>query len=121
MPAPWGYSIQMDLKLCDAVIIRSKEKIQDYVIQLCKLIDMTRFGDCQIVNFGQGINEGYTLIQLIETSSIVAHFANEINSAFIDLFSCKEFDFNAVMAFTQDFFGAAELASHIAIRGDMYV
>ena len=121
MAAPWGYSIAMDLKWCDPVIIRSRERIQEYVIQLCRLIDMKRYGDCQIVHFGEGNKEGYTMVQLIETSNITAHFANDINSAFIDIFSCKDFNFNSVTEFTRDFFGAGEIATHLNIRGDLYV
>jgi len=117
MSGAWGYSLAMDLKQCDPAIIRSKEKIQDYVIQLCKLIDMKRFGDCQIVHFGEGNKEGYTMLQLIETSNICGHFANDINSAFIDLFSCKEFDIKAVTDFTVDFFNANSHRVHYIIRG----
>lgn len=117
MQAPWGYSLSMDLIGCDPATIRSKQKIQEYVIQLCKLIDMKRHGDVMIEHFGTGNKEGYTMVQLIETSNIVGHFANDIQGAFIDIFSCKEFDFNAVMDFTKEFYGAQELRPHTAIRG----
>lgn len=102
----WGKSATIDLGKCDPAIIRSKEKIQEYVIQLCKLIDMVRYGDCQIVHFGSGNKEGFSMVQLIETSCITAHFANDINAAFIDIFSCKEFDTQAVAAFSHKFFDA---------------
>lgn len=117
MSQPWGYSIGMDLKSCDPTVIRSKEKIQDYVIQLCKIIDMKRYGDCQIVHFGDGNKEGFTMVQLIETSNIVAHFANDIQSAFIDIFSCKEFSFSEVTEFTMKFFGADTVTTHTCFRG----
>lgn len=41
--------------------------------------------------FGTGNKKGYTLVQLIETSNIVAHFVEEDNSMFLDVFSCLEF------------------------------
>ena len=41
--------------------------------------------------FGTGRVKGYTLVQLIETSNITAHFAEEDNSVYFDLFSCKSF------------------------------
>ena len=101
----WGMSATIDVMNCDPANIRSKEKIQDYVIQLCKLIDMVRFGDCQITHFGTGTKEGFSMVQLIETSCITGHFANDSNSAFIDIFSCKEFDHKLIERFTKDFFG----------------
>jgi len=41
--------------------------------------------------FGKGRVKGYTLVQLIETSDITCHFAEEDNSVYLDLFSCKPF------------------------------
>lgn len=117
MNAPWGYSLSMDLNDCDPALIRSREKIQEYVIQLCKLIDMKRYGDIMIEHFGTGNKEGFTMVQLIETSNITAHFANDIQAAFIDIFSCKDFDFVAVTNFTMEFFGSKEVTTHSAIRG----
>ncbi len=117
METPWGFSLSVDLRSCDADIIKSREKIQDYVIQLCKMIDMKRHGDVMIEHFGSGNKEGYTMVQLIETSNITAHFANDIQGAFIDLFSCKEFDVTAVTEFSMEFFGAKEIKIHVAIRG----
>ena len=112
----WGYSLALDLKFCDLTIIKSREKIQDYVIQLCKLIDMTRHGDVLIEHFGEGNKEGYTMVQLIETSCITAHFANDTNSAYIDVFSCKFFDHEAVEKFSMEFFGAKEAKYKSLIR-----
>ncbi len=121
MITPWGYSLSIDLKLCDPGTIRSREKIQEYVIQLCKLIDMKRHGDIIIEHFGVGNKEGYTMVQLIETSNITAHFANDIQSAFIDIFSCKEFYFKSATDFTMEFFGAKEIFINTALRGQVEI
>ncbi len=119
MQEPWGYSLSIDLKECDPATIRSKEKIQEYVIQLCKLIDMKRHGDVMIEHFGTGNKEGYTMVQLIETSNITAHFANDIQSAFFDIFSCKIFDIHSVTDFTASFFGSKEINIFPVIRGEI--
>ena len=37
-------------------------------------------------------NSGYSLMQMIETSNITAHFVESNQSAYIDVFSCKQFD-----------------------------
>jgi S-adenosylmethionine/arginine decarboxylase-like enzyme len=112
----WGTSLIVDVMNCDPATIRSKEKIQDYVIQLCKLIEMTRHGDCQIVHFGTGNKEGYSMVQLIETSCITGHFANDINAAFIDIFSCKDFNSDEVEDFTRRFFGSNLSSSIVTDR-----
>ncbi len=102
----WGMNAMIDLKECNPDLIRSAASIQDFVIQLCKLIDMKRYGDAQVVNFGSGDKAGYTLVQLIETSNITAHFSNDTNAAYIDIFSCKPFSPEEAAEFSQKFFEA---------------
>jgi len=53
---------------------------------------MVAYGEPHIVNFGTGNKAGFTLIQLIETSNIAAHYCNENGDVYIDVFSCKPFD-----------------------------
>jgi S-adenosylmethionine/arginine decarboxylase-like enzyme len=53
---------------------------------------MVSYGEPQIVMFGTGNKKGYTLVQLIETSNICAHFVEESNDMYLDVFSCKTFD-----------------------------
>lgn len=113
----WGWSLHIDLSFCDPVVIRSKDKILKYVVELCDIIKMKRFGEPQIVHFGEGNKEGYSLVQLIETSCITAHFANDLNSAFIDIFSCKEFEVTLVNYFTTKFFGAQKIGYQLLNRG----
>ena len=77
----WGICTSVDLHDCIPERIRDPKQIEDYVVQLCELIEMKRYGACQIVNFGEGRVAGYSMVQLIETSLISGHFANDTNSA----------------------------------------
>jgi S-adenosylmethionine decarboxylase len=118
MEESWGLSCSVDVINCDLAIIKSPAEIQRYVIELCKLIDMKRYGDCQIVHFGADEKvAGYSMVQLIETSLISGHFANLSRRAFIDVFSCKDFDTNAVAEFTLDFFKGDGYSANCQIRG----
>jgi S-adenosylmethionine/arginine decarboxylase-like enzyme len=96
--------------------IRSRQRIQQYVEKLCELIVMRRFGECQIVRFGQGRVAGFSMTQLIETSLISGHFADDTNRAYLDIFSCKAYDPSAVERFSRDFFRAAGSESHATLR-----
>jgi S-adenosylmethionine/arginine decarboxylase-like enzyme len=101
----WGISCSVDVKNCDPAIIRDSALINEYVIKLCDLIEMKRFGECRIVHFGEDEKvAGYSMVQLIETSLISGHFANATNSAYIDVFSCKTYDPDVVAAFTKEYF-----------------
>jgi S-adenosylmethionine decarboxylase len=61
------------------------------------------------VHFGSGDKAGYTLVQLIETSNICAHFVDEDDTMYLDVFSCKPFDEKVVEALVVKHFGAKHL------------
>lgn len=114
----WGLSSAIDLHDCDKDLIRNEIKIKEFVIKLCDLIKMKRFGECCVVNFGE--NEevaGYSMTQLIETSLISAHFANKTNRVFLDVFSCKFYSPKIVAEFAKEFFKAKDYTLNYALRG----
>lgn len=53
---------------------------------------MIPYGEPSVQHFGEGNKSGYTLVQLIQTSNICAHFVEETNDIYLDVFSCKDFD-----------------------------
>jgi S-adenosylmethionine/arginine decarboxylase-like enzyme len=113
----WGLLSCIDLHDCDPEIIRNADKIRDFVIRLCELIEMKRFGDTQIVHFGEDERvAGYSMTQLIETSLISAHFANQTNATYLDVFSCKPYEPKVVADFAKDFFKASEVNLQVNFR-----
>jgi S-adenosylmethionine/arginine decarboxylase-like enzyme len=104
----WGISASIDIYECNPQTIRDAEKIKEFVIKLCELIDMKRFGETQVVHFGEDERvAGYSMVQLIETSLISAHFANASNTVYLDVFSCKWYDYKVVEKFARSFFGGS--------------
>src|SRR5439155_25249830 len=69
----WGLSTAVDLLDCRPEAIRDRDHIKAYVIALCKLIGMKRFGECQTVHFRKGRVAGYSMRQLSEPSLIRGH------------------------------------------------
>ncbi len=113
----WGISSSFDIYNCTPETIRSADKIKQFVIELCDLIDMKRFGETIVVHFGEDEKvAGYSMMQLIETSLISAHFANKTNAIYLDVFSCKAYDVKAVEAFAVQFFGGSHCATHTTHR-----
>lgn len=103
----WGLTLSLDLYDCDELLITSRPHISNYAIEICEVINMRRYGEPLIEWFGREEKvKGFTLVQLIETSSITAHFAQQKKAAYIDIFSCKLFDVNSALNFTFDFFKA---------------
>ncbi|KQC03407.1 MAG: S-adenosylmethionine decarboxylase [Methanoculleus sp. SDB] len=113
----WGLYTSVDLKNCNPETIRNPEKIRRFIVELCDLIDMKRFGEPQIIHFGP--NErvaGYSMTQLIETSLVSGHFANETNAAYLDIFSCKEYAPGVMAEFCRQYFEAESMTTHVSLR-----
>lgn len=113
----WGFHLILDLHNCNPDIIRDADKIKEFVYRLCELIDMKRFGECIVVNFGEDERvAGYSMLQLIETSCISGHFANLSNTSYIDIFSCKEYSVKDAMDFSMKFFESSDCNHRFIIR-----
>jgi S-adenosylmethionine/arginine decarboxylase-like enzyme len=114
---PWGLASSIDIYDCDPEIIRDAEKIRLFVIDLCRLIDMKRFGETLCVHFGEDERvSGYSMVQLIETSLISAHFANQSNTTYLDIFSCKPYDPQQTADFAKDYFGGSRFILNVKER-----
>ena len=100
----WGWSLSLDLARCCPSAIRSPTIIKAFSKQLVKDIDMVAYGEPLVEHFGYGSKSGYTLVQLIQTSNITAHFAEEDSAVFLDVFSCKPFEAETVERLCKEYF-----------------
>ncbi|MDP8253806.1 MAG: S-adenosylmethionine decarboxylase [Candidatus Kaelpia aquatica] len=114
----FGWELILDLYDCDPKKISTKKEIQSYVDRLCKLIKMKQYGKTLIPHFGHEKPHisGYSLVQLIETSSITGHFSELWNSAHINIFSCKRYDPKLAMEFSKKFFEAKRVSKRYIVR-----
>ena len=113
----WGIASSVDIYNCDPDTIRSADAIRRFVVELCDLIEMKRFGETQVVHFGEDERvAGYSMVQLIETSLISGHFANLTNAVYLDVFSCKPYLPETVQSFAQRFFGGSHSNLNVSLR-----
>ncbi|MBI9091694.1 MAG: S-adenosylmethionine decarboxylase [Desulfobacterium sp.] len=116
-PEVWGIASAIDIYDCCPARIRDAGLIKNFVIELCDLIEMKRFGETQVVHFGEDEKvAGFSMVQLIETSLISAHFANKTNAAYLDVFSCKTYDPEKVRAFAQSYFSGSFSSMNVTLR-----
>jgi len=92
----------------------SEPMLKRYAKEICLLIDMKPYGEPQTPYFGNDFTEGFTLVQLIETSSIIGHFTD--TSAYINIFSCKPYDEIEAAEFTKDFFSSEQIEVKVLKR-----
>lgn len=116
--APFGYELVLNLFDCDREIITSKKHLKKFVDTLCKKIKMKQYGKTLLPYFGEKnpVTAGYSLVQLIETSSITGHFSDLWCSAYINIFSCKKYDQKLAKEFACKFFKAKKVTSRYLIR-----
>ena len=113
----WGIASAIDIYNCSPEKIRDSNEIKRFVSELCELIEMKRFGETQVVHFGEDEKvAGFSMVQLIETSLISAHFANLTNTTYLDVFSCKPYDPEKIRFFSERFFGGTHSILHVTLR-----
>lgn len=115
----FGQELILNLYGCDLAKISSGEEIKKFVIELCdNVIKMKRYGKPLIPHFGHDnpISSGYSLVQLIETSSVTAHFSEHKRSVYLNIFSCAWFDPKKTEKFCKTFFGARRVEARLIKR-----
>jgi len=101
----WGYHLMLDCAGCNDNI-KSRDQIYNFIKELVERIDMNAHGEPIIEYLLPGEDKaGYSLMQLITTSNICAHFIEPNSTAYLDVFSCKEFDIKVAEDVFRKYFG----------------
>jgi len=113
----WGYHLQVDAKACNENVKWPNEhKIYEFTKELVEKIDMVAYGEPMINHFGSDNKSGYTLVQLIETSNICAHFCDDSGDSYFDVFSCKEYDTEIVIDLIKKYFEPIRIITSFRLR-----
>lgn len=114
----WGYHLMLDCSGCDHSKITSRENIYNFTKELVKRIDMKAFGEPIVEHFAthDPTKAGFSMVQLIETSNICAHFVDDDNTCYIDVFSCKPFSNVTVVDTVKEYFGSTEVRLNYLTR-----
>ena len=116
-PEPyWGKEAVCDIRGCNLSYVKDPARIASFAKELVKRLDMEAWGEPQVIHFGVGDKAGWTLVQLITTSNIVAHFNDVDGSCYLNVFSCKDFTPDIVDQCIAEFFEPAEVRTRFLIR-----
>ena len=86
-------------------VINEYDNIYNFIKELVPSIDMIAHGEPIIEYLLPGDpKQGYSLLQLITTSNISAHFMELDGTAYFDIFSCKEFDVEKAKSIVSKYF-----------------
>ena len=113
----WGVSSCINLYDCDLILMQNPDAIRKFVVLLCDLIKMRRYGETQVVFFGDEPRvQGFSMTQLIETSLISAHFADASRAIYLDVFSCAPYDPEDAAQFAAEYFKASDYHLEVVYR-----
>ena len=114
----WGYHLILDCQGCVREKISNKENLRAFIKGLVEGIDMKAYGEPVIEHFAthDADKGGYSLVQLIETSSITGHFVDKNGDAYLDIFSCKPFANETVKKIVTEYFNPQRIKLHFLTR-----
>ena len=121
--SPYGIELILDLHECDASRF-NRSAIEEFFAELCVRIDMERcdlhFWDDVGVPEGEQQTDprtkGPSAVQFILTSTIVIHTLDLMKVAYVNIFSCKEFDTDEAAEFTAKWFGSTDWTANVVTR-----
>lgn len=119
----YGEELFLDLHDCDASKF-TRDDIERFCTELCELIDMERcdlhfWDDLGVPEQDQQTNpktKGTSAVQFILTSTIVIHTLDLMKAAYVNIFSCKEFDTDEAARFTAEWFGSKDWTANVVVR-----
>jgi len=114
----WGFESTHDCSNGDKSLITSKSNIIAFTKTLVNAIDMKPYGEPMVVHFAEHDESkaGYSLVQLIETSSITGHFVDSTGEFYLNVFSCKNFDASIVEKIIEQFFAPDHITTKFYLR-----
>lgn len=113
----WGYHLMLDCSGCNLAEISSRDNIYNFIKNLVTRIDMVAHGEPIIEHLLPGDpKQGYSLMQLITTSNICAHFMELDGTAYFDVFSCKPFDLEVAQTVVKEYFHPIKMRVNFITR-----
>ena len=123
MSKPYGQELILDLHGCD-IRLFNREDLTVFFGALCNLIDMKpealHFWDDTGLppekRQTQPHTKGTSAVQFILTSNITLHALDMLGKVFINIFSCKSFNYHDATAFCKEFFHAKVVSCTVVVR-----
>lgn len=119
----YGQELILDLHECNASKF-TRHDLETFFAELCELIDMEQcdlhfWDDVGVPIEEQQIHpktKGTSAVQFILTSTIVVHTLDIMKAAYVNIFSCKDFDVDAAANFTANWFGSTDYTANLVTR-----
>ncbi len=111
----YGKHLVLSANTCNDQLL-SLDAVSHFLKTLVLRIDMVAYGEPLAARFGQGIEEGISAVQLIETSAITVHTNDMARDLYLDVFSCKGYNELDVLDFVRETFVPADMNYQVLMR-----
>lgn len=119
----YGLELILDLHECNGKCF-TRQSIAKFCEELCDLIDMEPcelhfWDDVGVPMEEQQTNsktKGTSAVQFILTSTIVIHTLELMKAAYVNIFSCKQFDTDEAAKFTAKWFDSTNWTANVVVR-----
>ena len=119
----YGVELIIDIHNCDPSTF-SRKSIRKYFKILCEQIDMKADKLCwwddydleQELQQSDPHTKGTTAVQFILTSNITIHTLDILKNVYINIFSCKDFNTNIAITFSEEWFKGKIANTHVIKR-----
>lgn len=114
-----GNHLYLDCYGCDKEALNDIEKIKQFLNEIVNFLNMKKLCDPTVVRYEHKKSEesGITGFVIITESHISIHTYPEKTHAYIDIFSCNEFDVDGAVSKIEEFFSPSEIERSISFRG----
>lgn len=115
----WGIHTIIDLKGCPLDKVTDGNLIRKFIKALIVKIDMVPLWPLMLdyCETHDPKKYGWSFVQMIQDSNITGHFCDIDGSAYLDVFSCKDYDPKDVESLVIAYFQPKEILVRVLERG----
>lgn len=113
----YGKHSMYDIKKCKREKVQSIDNWKEFIDELVPAIDMVKHGELIIDRFGDSEEDiGISGCQLILTSNVSFHTNDMHSCAYIDIFSCKDYNDDVVRNLIDKYFEPLQQNVQVILR-----
>ncbi|PIR70477.1 MAG: adenosylmethionine decarboxylase [Candidatus Niyogibacteria bacterium CG10_big_fil_rev_8_21_14_0_10_42_19] len=119
----FGLHLTFDAYHCDERILNSHKATEKFLNEAVKKLEMHKLVEPKVVHAKANNFKdpgGYTGFVIIQESHISVHTFPKRKFVSIDLYSCKDFDYEKAISFTKKYFKSQAIETNVIIRGKKY-
>ncbi len=118
----FGPHLMLDLHQCNRRKLRNFELIYDFLKEMPAKIGMTRISEPKVMKYKDrwARTPGVTGFVILAESHVSIHTFPDDDFVFIDIFSCRNFDYNATKEYLIRFFESKSPKTHLVKRGQEF-